>query len=280
MNGEQLKAVVREKYGEIAKKSPVELSSASCCGTQSGSCGPRDTESHDFVPFNDDYTNLQGYNAAADLQLGCGVPTEVAGIKPGATVLDLGSGAGNDAFVARALVGESGTVIGIDMTEPMLAKARKNAETLGFSNVEFRLGDIEDLPVEPGSIDVVISNCVLNLVPDKDQAFREMFRVLKPGGHFAVSDIVLARELPPGLLQAAEMYAGCVSGAILKDDYLNRLTATGFKNVTVRIEKPITLPREVLSQYLSDTEIASFIAAGATILSITVYGESPISVSA
>jgi arsenite methyltransferase len=267
MEGEILKSVVRDKYGEIAKKSLAELDSSTCCGTQCCS------EPHDFTAFNDDYTQLKGYSKDADLKLGCGIPTEVAAIASGDVVVDLGSGAGNDAFVARALVGSEGKVIGIDMTEPMIEKARRNAQTLGFSNVEFRLGDIEQMPVESSSIDVVISNCVLNLVPDKVKAFAEMYRILKVGGHFSVSDIVLARSLPKEIQEAAEMYAGCVSGAILKSDYLGIIEQTGFKNIAVKIEKPIFLPTEVLEKYLSTEEVNRFTTQGAAVLSITVYGE-------
>jgi arsenite methyltransferase len=268
MKSENLKSVVKEKYGEIAKKSLAELDNATCCGTQC--CG---NESHDFTAFNDDYTKLNGYNKNADLKLGCGIPTEVAAINTGDVVVDLGSGAGNDAFVARALVGNEGKVIGIDMTEPMIEKARKNAEILGFSNVEFRLGDIEQMPVDTSSVDVIISNCVLNLVPDKVKAFLEMFRILKSGGHFSVSDIVLARTLPIAIQEAAEMYAGCVSGAIHKSEYLKIIEQAGFRNVAVKIEKPIHLPLEVLAKYLSAAEAEKFINDGAAILSITVYGE-------
>jgi SAM-dependent methyltransferase len=228
---------------------------------------------HDFTAFNDDYTQLRGYNKDADLKLGCGIPTKVAAIAFGDIVVDLGSGAGNDAFVARALVGNEGKVIGIDMTKPMIEKARKNAQSLGFSNVEFRLGDIEQMPVESSSVDVVISNCVLNLVPDKKKAFAEVFRILKVGGHFSVSDIVLARALPKEIHTAAEMYAGCVSGAILKSDYLEIIEQTGFEKIEVKIEKPILLPDEVVEKYLSTEEAINFSSQGAAILSITVYGE-------
>lgn len=263
---DELKAVVKEKYGEIAKKSLSQLASTTCCGTQC--CEP-----HDFTAFNDDYTELAGYNKDADLLLGCGIPTEVAAIKAGDTVLDLGSGAGNDAFVARVLVGDSGKVIGLDMTEAMIEKARLNADKLGASNVEFRLGDIEAMPVDDNSVDVVISNCVLNLVPDKVKAFKEMHRVIKPGGHFSVSDIVLTRPLPAGLQHDAEMYAGCVAGAIDKSEYLKLIQDAGFKRIDVKIEKFIELPTEVLEKYLSKEEIASFSAGGSPIASITVYGE-------
>ncbi len=269
MDSEELKSIVKQKYGEIAQKSLEELNKSTCCGTQS--CGSSDP--HDLTCFNDDYTKLKGYNKDADLKLGCGVPTEVAEIKAGDTVLDLGSGAGNDAFVARAIVGETGRVIGLDMTEAMIEKSTKNAKTLGYSNVEFKLGDIEAMPIESESIDVVISNCVLNLVPDKEKAFSEMYRVLKVGGHFSVSDIVLAHPLPTGLQKAAEMYAGCVSGAIEKKQYLKDIDRAGFDNVQVKLEKPIHLPDEVLAKYLSDEEIGKFKALGAAILSVTVFGE-------
>lgn len=267
MNNEGLKSIVKEKYGAIAKKSLEELNNLTCCGTQS--CH----EPHDLTCFNDDYSKLGGYSKEADLKLGCGIPTEVAAIEPGNTVLDLGAGAGNDAFVARALVGENGAVIGLDMTEAMVEKARKNTQSLGYDNVEFRLGDIENMPVDSNSVDVIISNCVLNLVPDKQKAFSEMHRVLKAGGHFSISDIVLTRPLPPGLQEAAEMYAGCVSGAILKTEYLELIEQAGFKKVEVKIEKPISLPLEVLANYLSQQDTENFKSQGAAIQSITVYGK-------
>ena len=207
-----LKALVKEKYGEIAEQSK-EQNASSCCG--SGCCS---TDVYNIMA--DDYAKLQGYNADADLGLGCGLPTEFAKIKEGNTVIDLGSGAGNDAFVARAIVGEKGKVIGIDFTEKMVEKARANAEKLGFNNVEFRLGDIEQMPVSANVADVIVSNCVLNLVPNKSNVFKEIYRVLKPGAHFSISDIVLDGQLPDKLKEAAEMYAGCVSGAVQKNTYL------------------------------------------------------------
>jgi len=262
---QDLKDLVRSKYSQIAEQTRAE-NAGSCCGT--GGCA-----TVDFTIFAEDYTKLKGYSADADLALGCGVPTEFAQINEGDTVVDLGSGAGNDAFVARAIVGESGKVIGIDMTEAMISKARANADKLGFNNVEFRLGDIEHLPLSANRADVVISNCVLNLVPDKGQAFAEMFRVIKPGGHFSVSDVVLRGELPDALRHDAEMYAGCVSGAIQLDAYLSLLVASGFRKVTVQKEKRITLPHETLAQYLTDDEITAMDAAGVGIFSVTVYGE-------
>ena len=264
---EDIKALVKEKYGEIAAQSK-EQNAASCCGA--GGCS-----TVDYEVFCEDYSKLEGYNPDADLGLGCGVPTEFAQIREGNTVIDLGSGAGNDAFVARAIVGEKGKVIGIDMTEAMIAKARVNNDKLGFNNVEFRQGDIEDMPVASNRADVVISNCVLNLVPDKRQAFTEIFRVLRPGGHFCVSDIVLNGDLPDTIRTAAEMYAGCVSGAMQKNEYLALISEAGFANITMQKEREITLPDDILAQYLGPEEIAAFRASGMAILSITVYADKP-----
>jgi arsenite methyltransferase len=260
---EELKAVVKEKYTAIAGQTREENAS-SCCGA--GKC------TVDYEVFAEDYTRLKGYSADADLALGCGIPTEFAQIRSGDTVIDLGSGAGNDVFVARTLVGENGKVIGIDMTDAMIEKARANNDKLGFNNVEFRLGDIEKLPVTSGKADVIVSNCVLNLVPNKAKAFTEMFRVLKTGGHFSVSDVVVSGNLPPAIRNAAEMYAGCVSGAIDKPLYLELLRKAGFTDVEVKKEKPINLPDETLLQFMSAADVASFRASGATISSITVYG--------
>ncbi|HPS83051.1 MAG TPA: arsenite methyltransferase, partial [Bacteroidales bacterium] len=198
---------------------------------------------------------------------------EFAKIKEGDTVIDLGSGAGNDCFVARSLVGETGMVIGIDMTPAMVDKANENIKKLGFDNVQFRLGQIEKMPVTSGKADVIISNCVLNLVPDKMAAFREMSRVLKPGGHFSVSDIVLSGPLPEPILKAAELYAGCVAGASLKADYLKMLEDADFINIRVDKEKVIELSDELLRNYMNDAEIAEFRASGSKVLSINVYGE-------
>jgi ubiquinone/menaquinone biosynthesis C-methylase UbiE len=216
---------------------------------------------------------MEGYNPDADLGLGCGLPTEFAAIKKGDTVIDLGSGAGNDCFIARAETGETGRVIGIDFTPAMVTKARANAEKLGFSNVEFRQGDIENIPVSANTADVIVSNCVLNLVPNKKQVFSEIFRVLKTGGHFSISDIVLEGELPEALRKNAEMYAGCVAGAIQKNDYLKLIREAGFKNVVVQKEKPIAIPADILETYLDKSAFADFKAGKTGIFSITVYAE-------
>lgn len=263
----ELKELVKEKYGEIAGQSRTQNAS-SCCG--SGACSE---EVYNLMA--DDYTQLKGYNPDADLGLGCGLPTEFAKIKKGDTVIDLGSGAGNDCFIARALTGETGKVIGIDFTDKMVEKARTNAEKLGYHNVEFRFGDIEKMPVSADVADVVVSNCVLNLVPNKFNVLKEVYRVLKPGGHFSISDIVLEGELPAQLKQAAEMYAGCVSGAIQKQVYLELITSTGFINVTVQKEKIITVPDDILLNYISKEDILSFKNSHIGIYSVTVYAEKP-----
>jgi len=222
--------------------------------------------------MQDKYDNLDGYVADADLGLGCGLPTEYAGIKKGDTVVDLGSGAGNDVFVARAIVGDEGKVIGLDMTEEMIEKANKNNTKLGYKNVEFHFGDIEQMPFENSIADVVVSNCVLNLVPDKQKAFSEIYRILKPGAHFCVSDIVLKGKLPEGLQKSAEMYAGCVAGALQQDEYLSTIKETGFKNVEIKKTKVIELPDDVLKEYLDDSEIKMFKMNNVGIFSITVIG--------
>ena len=264
---EQLKELVRQKYSEIALQEK-SVNQASCCGA--GSCS---TEVYNIM--SDDYTTLDGYSPDTDLGLGCGLPTQFARIEPGDTVIDLGSGAGNDCFVARAETGPEGKVIGIDFTPEMINKARENAERLGFNNVEFRTGDIERIPVTANVADVVVSNCVLNLVPDKKQVFCEIFRVLKNGGHFSISDVVLFGELPEQLRKDAEMYAGCVAGAIQRDEYLEFITKTGFVNLQIQKEKPIVVPDDILSKYLDADQIASFRSGETGIFSITVYAEKP-----
>ncbi|MDC3253026.1 arsenite methyltransferase [Crocinitomicaceae bacterium] len=264
---EDIKESVREKYSEIALQTKEE-NAGSCCGIDSN-CGV------DYTIFSEDYTNLEGYSEDADLSLGCGLPTEFAQIQLGDTVLDLGSGAGNDCFVARAISGETGKIIGLDFTETMIAKARANTEKLGFNNVEFRQGDIENMPIGGNSIDVVVSNCVLNLVPNKQKAFHETMRVLKAGGHFSVSDVVLKGELPEGLKNDAEMYAGCVSGAIQRNDYMKLILDAGFENVAIQKEKPVILPDEILKNYLSNEEIQQYKDGEFGIYSITVYGKKP-----
>jgi SAM-dependent methyltransferase len=265
---ESLKNLVREKYGHIAQQGKAK-NAASCCGATTAS-----DEVYNIMM--DDYSETKGYVEDADLGLGCGLPTQFANIKPGNTVIDLGSGAGNDCFVARHETGPEGKVIGIDFTPAMVKKARENCEKLGYNNVEFREGDIDEMPVNEDVADVIVSNCVLNLVPDKPKVMAEIFRVLKPGGHFSISDIVLVGELPDALREDAEMYAGCVAGAIQKSVYLQAIREAGFENIILQKEKPIILPGDILSKYLSDKAIASFNSGGAGIFSITVYGEKPV----
>jgi len=262
---EEIKDMVRAKYNQIALQSDKENKST-CCG--SSSC----CDHEDYTIMSDEYSHLEGYHEDADLKLGCGLPTEYAGISEGNTVVDLGSGAGNDAFVVRSIVGEKGKVIGIDFAGAMITKARENARKLGFANVSFLKGDIENMPLEASVADVLISNCVLNLVPDKPRAFKEMYRVLKNGGHFCVSDIVLVGELPGELIEEAEMYAGCIASAIQKDDYLNFIRNAGFSKVEIKKTKDIILPAGMLLKYLSLEALEDFKNSKNGIYSITVVG--------
>jgi SAM-dependent methyltransferase len=225
--------------------------------------------------IGDAYTDVAGRVAEADLNLGCGVPTQHAALKRGETVLDLGSGAGNDVFIARHEVGAEGHVIGVDMTPEMISLARANARKLGFANVEFRLGEIEHMPVESGSIDVIISNCVLNLLPDKAPAFVEMFHVLRPGGRFCVSDIVATDTLPDGVRQAAGLYVGCIAGALPEAEYLALIKAAGFEDIRLAKEQPIALPDEALSPHMSGEEIAAFRTSSVELKSVTVLANKP-----
>lgn len=264
----QIKEMVKLKYSEIALQDR-ETNQSSCCG--SGCCS---TEVYNIM--SEEYNALDGYHPDADLGLGCGLPTQFAKIKKGDVVIDLGSGAGNDCFIARHEVGETGKVIGIDFTPAMIEKARDNAAARGFNNVEFRQGDIEKMPLTSNIADVVVSNCVLNLVPNKDGVFKEIFRVLKQGGHFSISDVVLSGTLPQKLRTAAEMYAGCVSGAIQKEVYLELIHANGFKHVAIQKEKQIIIPDDILENYISKAEIESLKSSGLGIYSITVYAEKPL----
>lgn len=264
---EQIKEMVKQKYSEIALQEK-ETNQSSCCGA--GSCS---TEVYHIM--SDDYTTMEGYNPDADLGLGCGLPTEFAAIKTGHTVIDLGSGAGNDCFIARTQTGETGKVIGIDFTPTMVEKARANAEKLNLNNVEFRVGDIENMPVTSNTADVVVSNCVLNLVPNKKAVFQDIFRVLKPGGHFSISDIVLTGNLPERIKSAAEMYAGCIASAIDKDEYLGYIKEVGFEKISLQKKKEIIVPDDILKDYLNEAQIAAYKSNPTVIYSITVYAEKP-----
>jgi arsenite methyltransferase len=267
MKDEELKQIVKEKYGKIAEQNAEEkscCSSSSCCGSEV-----------DYTVFSEDFKNREGYNPDADMNLGCGIPTDYAGIKKGDHILDLGSGAGNDCFVARAIVGENGKVTGLDMTEQMVSKARENGSKLNFKNVEFVLGDIEEMPFDDKLFDVVMSNCVLNLVPDKSKAFSEIFRVLKPGGHFCVSDVVIKGSLSEKMKKDAEMYAGCVSGASEMNEYLKIVENSGFRNIIVHKQKEIKLPEALLSEYNDPDELKLYREGDTGIFSITVSAYKP-----
>ena len=268
MKSEELKKIVKEKYGKIAEQNSEEKSC--CCGPSC--CGPE----VDYTVFSEDYKNKEGYAPDADMNLGCGIPTDFAGIKKGDHILDLGSGAGNDCFVARAVVGETGTVTGLDMTEQMVLKARENCKKLEYKNVVFVLGDIESMPFDDKVFNVVISNCVLNLVPDKSKAFAEILRVLKPGGHFCVSDVVIKGNLSDKMKKDAEMYAGCVSGASEMNEYLKIVEDTGFINLKVHKQKEIKLPDSLLAEYNNPAELNSYHAGETGIFSITVSAEKKI----
>lgn len=264
---QELKDIVKERYTKIAEQGKAENAS-SCCGATTPS-------NKVYNIMMDDYSETKGYIEDADLGLGCGLPTQFAKINKGDTVIDLGSGAGNDCFVARHETGAEGKVIGIDFTPIMIEKARTNAEKLGYNNVEFREGDIDAMPVSDNIADVIVSNCVLNLVPNKQKVIGEIFRVLKPGGHFSISDVVLVGDLPNALKEDAEMYAGCVAGAIQKADYIQSIKDNGFENIIIQKEKPIVIPDDILSKYLDLNQINDFNNSTTGIFSITVYAEKP-----
>jgi arsenite methyltransferase len=267
---DETRAMVRERYAAAAREAE------SCCGPASCGCGP-EMAPDGLNVIGDAYAGVAGHLAEADLNLGCGVPTRHAALRRGETVLDLGSGAGNDAFIARHEVGPEGRVLGVDMTSEMIAKARANAAKLGYRNVEFREGQIERLPVDSGTIDVVISNCVLNLVPDKGRAFAEMFRVLRPGGRFCISDIVATGELPGPVREVAALYVGCVAGAMAEERYLALLETTGFQDIRIAEAKPIPLSDQALADYMGAADIEAFRASGVALKSVTVLGTRPAS---
>lgn len=271
MKPQDLKLIVQEKYSEIAQKSFTQNQSG-CCST-TGCC---DSTGAGYSMLGDEYTHLAGYNPDADMNLGCGVPTHYAGIKKGNSVLDLGSGAGNDCFVVRAIVGEKGSVTGLDFTEAMVEKARINNQKMGFTNVNFVQGDIEELSLPHNTYDVIVSNCVLNLVPDKAKAFANIFRVLKPGGHFCISDVVIKGTLPEKLRKDAEMYVGCVAGAMLHDEYINIIKTAGFENITIHLLRETPVPTDILSNYLNQEELEAYQNGTNGIFSLTVSAFKPV----
>ena len=265
MKAKDIKLAVREKYGNIARQSSL-INQSSCCGT-SACCGDLG-----ISMIGEEYENVEGHHKDADLGLGCGIPTQFAAIKTGDHVLDLGSGAGNDCFVARSVTGDTGKVTGLDFTDAMIEKANINNKKLWFSNVEFIKGDIEEMPFPDNSFDIIVSNCVLNLVPDKIKAFAEMMRVLKSGAHFCVSDIVIMGELPGIFRNDLEMYAGCISGAVTRDQYMDIIHQQGFINVTIHQVRKVNIPLQVLGKYMSEEEVSEFQKDGKGIFSITVTG--------
>ncbi len=275
MKEENIKKVVREGYARVAKQD------SSCCGSVNSCCGSTDLAQDISKKIGYTEEELKAVPEGANLGLGCGNPVALASLRKGETVLDLGAGAGFDCFLAADKVGGNGRVIGVDMTPEMIEKARENAEKSDYGNVEFRLGEIENLPVADNFADVIISNCVINLAPDKRRIFQEAFRVLKPGGRLMVSDIVLLRELPAFLKNSIEAYIGCLSGAIIRDDYIEAIKAAGFQGVRIIDETsfPIKwLTNDPAAKAISENlempakeieEVAS------SVVSIKVYGIKP-----
>lgn len=263
----EIKEEVKSRYTKI-----VSGKNEGCGCIPSSCCGPVQIDGISLTTMNESYDNIEGHVPEADYQLGCGIPTEFANINLGDVVVDLGSGAGNDVFVARSFVGEFGKVIGIDMTEAMFRKAEENKAKLGFRNVEFYHGEIENIPLENNIADKVISNCVLNLVPSKQKAFQEIYRILKPNGMFCVSDIVLEGTLSDKILNSKELYTGCIAGAIQQEEYLRIIESVGFKEVTVRKVKEISLSDDFLLLYLNEEELADYRMQNPKIRSITVTG--------
>ncbi len=262
---EEIKNTVIDKYSQI-------VDSDTNCGCNCN-CGTDFKFVDGSTGFSHDYSLLEGYSKDADYALGCGIPTGFINIKKGDRVVDLGAGAGNDAFVARSLVGDEGKVIGIDMTSAMISKAKENNTKLGYNNVEFILGDIEKIPLSDESADVVLSNCVLNLVPNKQKAFSEVYRILNSTGKFSISDIVINGNLPDKLRKSAELYVGCVAGAIDKNEYLNIIKESGFSKVEIVEEKKYKIPDDMVKQILDKEEFSVYKSDKIEILSITVYGE-------
>lgn len=244
-----MKDFIKKIYGAIAREKKEKICGPTCCSANNSSVSER-------VGYTKE--DLSAIPEEANLGLGCGNPIALASLKEGETVVDLGSGGGIDVFLAAKRVGDTGKAIGIDMTEDMLKKATANAQKGGFTNVEFRLGDIEDIPLEDGIADCVISNCVINLAEDKQKVFREAFRILKPGGRLMVSDMVLLADLPEEM-KSAEMYAGCIAGALKKDDYLNKIAAAGFGDVDILGEDPVHI-----SDYVGSDKVLSSIAQNMT----------------
>ena len=275
MDSKDIKDIVKDRYGKIAKQG------TSCCGSGASCCGGPDLVQITSKEIGYSDEELKAVPDGANLGLGCGNPLALSSIREGDTVLDLGSGAGFDCFLAAAKVGKDGRVIGVDMTSEMIEKAKENAKKGNYGNVEFRLGEIEKLPVANGSVDLIISNCVINLSPDKGKVFQEAFRALKPGGRLMISDIVTLRELPNAIRNSIEAYIGCVSGAIKKDEYLQKIEGAGFQDVKVMGETSFsvefivndpTVKAMIEKTGLPPEKVAEI--AG-SVVSIKVYGVKP-----
>lgn len=264
-----MKELVKKRYNDLAV---LNKESIGCCCNPMAPAAPSKKV---FTIMSEDYSQLKGYEPDADLGVGCGLPTQYARIQKGDTVVDLGSGAGNDCFIAREETGENGHVFGIDFALQMLAKARANASRRGFTNIEFLEGDIENMPLPDQTADVVVSNCVLNLLPRKDRIFKEIYRVLKPGGHFCISDVVLNGAFPKEFTDNAAMYAGCIASAIQREDYLGEIEKANFIDIKVERTKTITIPDEVLQEHLDQATIAKYKIGNVGIYSITVTGKRP-----
>ncbi|MFH1752798.1 MAG: arsenite methyltransferase [Candidatus Omnitrophota bacterium] len=241
-----MKDFVKKIYGSIAKKKKKSCCGPTCCSSNA----PSVSEAVGYTK-----KELDSIPDDANMGLGCGNPVALASLKEGETIVDLGAGGGIDAFLASKRVGDSGRVIGIDMTEDMVEKARINAEKGGFKNCEFKLGDIEKIPLEDSVADCIISNCVINLAEDKQKVFNESFRILKSGGRLMVSDMVLVGDLPESVIKSAEMYAGCIAGALKREDYIDKIKKAGFKNVVVVKEDPVRI-----SDYIGSDKAISDIA--------------------
>jgi arsenite methyltransferase len=277
---EQIKKAVRENYGAIAKSGGKQA--ASCCSTKTSCCSGPSTAETLSSRVGYDKEDIESVPEGSNLGLGCGNPVALASLKVGETVIDLGSGGGFDCFLAAAKVGKQGRVIGVDMTAEMLERARSNASQGGYDNVEFRLGEIEHLPVADATGDIIISNCVINLSTDKPQVFREAFRVLKPGGRLMVSDMVLLEELPAVVRESIDAYAGCVAGAMIKDDYIQAVAQAGFTDIKVMgetsfpfdlIESDPIIKKAAASINLDKVEIRKL---NDKVKSIKLYAKKPI----
>ena len=270
LSADKVREAVRDNYGQVALRgaaaagcAPAEPSNAGCCGTTTGCCGPSDDT---VVVSASDISSALGYNAkelssapeGSNLGLGCGNPQAIAAIRPGEVVLDLGSGAGFDSFLAAQAVGDSGKVIGVDMTPEMVQKARANVEKTDYRNVEFRLGEIENLPVADDTVDAIISNCVINLSPEKERVFAEAYRVLRSGGRLAISDVVATAELPASARADLSLYTGCVSGAAPITEIQAMLERVGFTDIAI---KPKDASREFIREWVPNSKIENYVVS-------------------